>query len=118
MDEPTADDLLADAIGYVALNVLERLADDAGARRAFLEGLLRLAEDAAAEGGDGAESGSRDGATAERLEVRRTTGSGRPQRGASSPYRSLSGARLRLRAIRERCNADLWSPALSFEREL
>jgi hypothetical protein len=37
------DELLADAIGYVALNVLDRLADDAEGRRAFVEGFLRLA---------------------------------------------------------------------------
>jgi hypothetical protein len=35
------DEVLADAIGYVALNVLDRLAGDAEARRAFLEGFLR-----------------------------------------------------------------------------
>jgi hypothetical protein len=44
MDDFTADELLADAIGYVALNVLDRLADDPKARRAFLEGFLRLIE--------------------------------------------------------------------------
>jgi len=43
MDELTGDELLADAIGYVALNVLDRLAGDADARRAFLECFVRLA---------------------------------------------------------------------------
>ena len=44
MDDFTAAELLADAIGYVALNVLDRLADDPKAKRAFLEGFLRLIE--------------------------------------------------------------------------
>jgi hypothetical protein len=44
MDDFTADELLADAIGYVALNVLDRLADDPKAKRAFLVGFLRLIE--------------------------------------------------------------------------
>jgi len=39
----TDDDLLADAIGYVALSVLGWLAGDAEARRALLDGFLRLA---------------------------------------------------------------------------
>ena len=45
MDDFTADELLADAIGYVALNVLDRLADDPKAKRTFLEGFLRLIEE-------------------------------------------------------------------------
>jgi hypothetical protein len=44
MDGLTDDELLADAIAYVALDVLHRLARDADARRAFLEGFLRLSE--------------------------------------------------------------------------
>jgi hypothetical protein len=46
MDHFTADELLADAIGYVALNVLGRLAYDPKAKKAFLEGFLRLFEKA------------------------------------------------------------------------
>jgi hypothetical protein len=44
MDEFTNDELLADAIAYVALDVLDRLARDAEGRGVFLEGFLRLAE--------------------------------------------------------------------------
>ena len=44
MDDVTNDELLADAIGYVALHVLDRLAGDTKARRAFLERFLRLVE--------------------------------------------------------------------------
>jgi hypothetical protein len=42
MDDFTVNELLADAIGYVALNVLDRLADDPKAKKAFLVGFLRL----------------------------------------------------------------------------
>jgi hypothetical protein len=42
MDGLSDDDLLANAIGYVALVVLRGLAGDADARRAYLEDLLRL----------------------------------------------------------------------------
>jgi hypothetical protein len=45
MDDFTADELLADAIGYVALNVLDRLTDDPKTKMAFLEGFLRLIEE-------------------------------------------------------------------------
>jgi hypothetical protein len=45
MDDFSADELLADAIGYVALNALDRLADYPKAKRAFLVGFLRLIEE-------------------------------------------------------------------------
>lgn len=44
MDHLTPDELLADAIGCVALNVLQQLADDVDTRRSFLEGFLALVE--------------------------------------------------------------------------
>jgi hypothetical protein len=42
MDDLTDDEVLADAIGYMAFFVLGGLAGDAEARQAFLEGFLRL----------------------------------------------------------------------------
>jgi hypothetical protein len=42
MDEPTPDELLADAIAYVALDLLDRLADSPEARSRFLRDLLGL----------------------------------------------------------------------------
>jgi hypothetical protein len=44
MEDLTPDELLAHAIGYVALTVMDRLADDPAAKRAFLEGFLKLIE--------------------------------------------------------------------------
>ena len=41
---PAYDDVLADAIGYIALTVLDGLARDPEARQAFLAGFLRLVE--------------------------------------------------------------------------
>jgi hypothetical protein len=43
-DLPTYDEVLADAIGYMAFTVLDELADDPEARQAFLAGFLRLVE--------------------------------------------------------------------------
>jgi hypothetical protein len=43
MNDPTHDELLADAVGYVALGVLPRLTRDADGSHAFLEGFLRVA---------------------------------------------------------------------------
>lgn len=42
MDEPTPDELLADAIACVALDLLKRLADAPVARARFLRDLLGL----------------------------------------------------------------------------
>jgi hypothetical protein len=44
MDVLTADELLADAISCVVLNVLDRLANDLDAKRAFLESFLGLVD--------------------------------------------------------------------------
>jgi len=43
-DVPAYDEVLADAIGYIAFTVLDELAADPKARRAFLEGFLSLVE--------------------------------------------------------------------------
>jgi hypothetical protein len=42
MDQPTPDELLADAIAYVVLDLLGRLADSPEARSRFLRDLLGL----------------------------------------------------------------------------
>jgi hypothetical protein len=44
VDDFTADELLADAIGFMAFTVLDELAADPEARQAFLVGFLRLVE--------------------------------------------------------------------------